>query len=112
MFLDRAPVHCLLHKKHRAACLLSALPPYISRPRRSTGSHRRSVNMSTPNLESEKGVYGNHGNSSSVSAGERRKAALAEIDEASFSWFHAKACIVAGELRLYGTHIIMAADAL
>ncbi|CAD6577238.1 MAG: Inorganic phosphate transporter pho84 [Tremellales sp. Tagirdzhanova-0007] len=52
--------------------------------------------MSTPNLESEKGVYGNHGNSSSVSAGERRKAALAEIDEASFSWFHAKACIVAG----------------
>lgn len=26
----------------------------------------------------------------------RRRAALAEIDEASFSWFHAKACIVAG----------------
>ncbi|AFR93914.1 phosphate:H+ symporter [Cryptococcus neoformans C23] len=31
-----------------------------------------------------------------MSAGERRRAALAEIDEASFSWFHAKACIVAG----------------
>ncbi|WWC99594.1 phosphate:H+ symporter [Kwoniella sp. B9012] len=31
-----------------------------------------------------------------VSAGERRRAALAEIDEAKFSWFHAKACIVAG----------------
>lgn len=32
-----------------------------------------------------------------MSAGERRRAALVEIDEASFSWFHAKACIVAGE---------------
>ncbi|WWC66455.1 phosphate:H+ symporter [Kwoniella pini CBS 10737] len=31
-----------------------------------------------------------------VSAGERRRAALAEVDEAKFSWFHAKACIVAG----------------
>ncbi|KAK1923910.1 putative inorganic phosphate transporter [Papiliotrema laurentii] len=31
-----------------------------------------------------------------MTAGERRKAALAEIDEAKFSWFHAKACIVAG----------------
>lgn len=28
---------------------------------------------------------------------ERRRAALAEIDDAKFSWFHAKACIVAGE---------------
>lgn len=27
---------------------------------------------------------------------ERRRAALAEIDDAKFSWFHAKACIVAG----------------
>ncbi|XAO23305.1 phosphate:H+ symporter [Cryptococcus bacillisporus CA1280] len=32
----------------------------------------------------------------SMSAGERRRAALAEIDEARFSWFHAKACVVAG----------------
>ncbi|WVO19846.1 phosphate:H+ symporter [Cryptococcus decagattii] len=32
----------------------------------------------------------------SMSAGERRRAALAEIDEAKFSWFHAKACVVAG----------------
>ncbi|WWD17991.1 phosphate:H+ symporter [Kwoniella shandongensis] len=31
-----------------------------------------------------------------VSAGERRRAALAEIDEAKFSYFHAKACVVAG----------------
>ncbi|WRT64057.1 phosphate:H+ symporter [Kwoniella shivajii] len=31
-----------------------------------------------------------------VPAADRRRAALAEIDEASFSWFHAKACIVAG----------------
>ncbi|WWC58526.1 phosphate:H+ symporter [Kwoniella dejecticola CBS 10117] len=31
-----------------------------------------------------------------ISAGERRRAALAEVDEAKFSWFHAKACIVAG----------------
>ncbi|WWC86149.1 phosphate:H+ symporter [Kwoniella dendrophila CBS 6074] len=31
-----------------------------------------------------------------VSAGDRRRAALAEIDEAKFSWFHAKACLVAG----------------
>ncbi|ODO07307.1 phosphate:H+ symporter [Cryptococcus wingfieldii CBS 7118] len=31
-----------------------------------------------------------------LSAQERRRAALAEIDEAKFSWFHAKACIVAG----------------
>lgn len=34
----------------------------------------------------------------SMSVGERRRAALAEIDEARFSWFHAKACVVAGEL--------------
>nr|ODN89126.1 phosphate:H+ symporter [Cryptococcus depauperatus CBS 7841] len=34
--------------------------------------------------------------SAAVSASERRRAALAEIDEAKFSWFHAKACIVAG----------------
>jgi len=45
-------------------------------------------------LESEKGVYQDNG---AVSAGARRKAALAEIDEAKFSWFHVKACIVAGE---------------
>ncbi|WVQ85343.1 phosphate:H+ symporter [Cryptococcus sp. DSM 104549] len=32
----------------------------------------------------------------SISAGERRRAALAEIDDAKFSWFHVKACIVAG----------------
>jgi PHS family inorganic phosphate transporter-like MFS transporter len=31
-----------------------------------------------------------------VSPDERRRAALREIDEASFSWFHAKACLVAG----------------
>ncbi|ODN84401.1 phosphate:H+ symporter [Cryptococcus amylolentus CBS 6039] len=31
-----------------------------------------------------------------LSAQERRRAALADIDEAKFSWFHAKACIVAG----------------
>ncbi|WVQ71037.1 phosphate:H+ symporter [Cryptococcus sp. DSM 104548] len=31
-----------------------------------------------------------------LSAQERRRAALADIDEARFSWFHAKACIVAG----------------
>jgi PHS family inorganic phosphate transporter-like MFS transporter len=30
------------------------------------------------------------------SAGERRRAALAEIDNAKFSWFHAKICVVAG----------------
>lgn len=30
------------------------------------------------------------------SAGDRRRAALAEIDEASFSWVHVKACLVAG----------------
>ena len=27
---------------------------------------------------------------------ERRRAALAEVDNAQFSWFHAKVCIVAG----------------
>ncbi|GFZ49947.1 Inorganic phosphate transporter PHO84 [Saitozyma sp. JCM 24511] len=31
-----------------------------------------------------------------ITAGERRRAALVEVDEAKFSWFHAKACIVAG----------------
>ncbi|RSH80816.1 Inorganic phosphate transporter pho84 [Saitozyma podzolica] len=31
-----------------------------------------------------------------ANAGERRRAALVEVDEAKFSWFHAKACIVAG----------------
>ena len=50
--------------------------------------------MSGNNFETEK-VHANM----AVSAGERRKAALAEIDEAKFSWFHAKACVVAGELR-------------
>ncbi|GFZ46219.1 Inorganic phosphate transporter PHO84 [Saitozyma sp. JCM 24511] len=34
--------------------------------------------------------------SAAITAGERRRAALAEVDEAKFSWFHAKACIVAG----------------
>jgi PHS family inorganic phosphate transporter-like MFS transporter len=38
-----------------------------------------------------------HANYASTSAGERRRAALTDIDEAKFSWFHAKACIVAGE---------------
>ncbi|RSH85349.1 Inorganic phosphate transporter pho84 [Saitozyma podzolica] len=42
-------------------------------------------------LEAEKA----HANAA-ITAGERRRAALAEIDEAKFSWFHAKACIVAG----------------
>lgn len=32
-----------------------------------------------------------------ITAQERRRAALAEIDEAHFSWFHVKACLVAGE---------------
>lgn len=30
------------------------------------------------------------------SAGDRRRAALAEIDEAKFGWVHVKACLVAG----------------
>ncbi|EIW69559.1 phosphate:H+ symporter [Tremella mesenterica] len=42
-------------------------------------------------LEGEK-----HHASVAISADERRRAALAEIDEAKFSWFHVKACIVAG----------------
>ncbi|KAK4687221.1 MFS transporter, PHS family, inorganic phosphate transporter, partial [Tremellales sp. Uapishka_1] len=37
-----------------------------------------------------------HANYTANSAGERRRAALAEVDEAKFSWFHVKACIVAG----------------
>lgn len=37
---------------------------------------------------------------------ERRRAALAEIDDAKFSWFHAKACIVAGESNFQITVII------
>lgn len=36
------------------------------------------------------------GAGAAASANERRRAALAEIDESPFSWFHAKACIVAG----------------
>jgi PHS family inorganic phosphate transporter-like MFS transporter len=44
--------------------------------------------------EQDKPVYPTAG--TTMTAGERRKAALAEIDEAKFSWFHAKACIVAG----------------
>lgn len=63
-------------------------------------------------VESEKGNFGQDGNVAAT-AGERRRAALgeidhsqmfqslpepiAEIDEAKFSWFHAKACIVAGQ---------------
>jgi PHS family inorganic phosphate transporter-like MFS transporter len=46
-------------------------------------------------LEAEKA----HANAA-ITAGERRRAALAEVDEAKFSWFHAKACIVAGEWRV------------
>jgi len=34
--------------------------------------------------------------SASRAAAERRRAALAEVDNAKFSWFHAKVCIVAG----------------
>ncbi|KAL1411287.1 hypothetical protein Q8F55_002238 [Vanrija albida] len=41
------------------------------------------------------------GGNAASSAAERRKAALAEIDEAKFSWFHAKACIVAGKSWRY-----------
>ncbi len=51
--------------------------------------------------ENEKVVHDNNGHDNNghgaASAGERRKATLVELDEASFSWFHAKACIVAGE---------------
>lgn len=39
------------------------------------------------------------GTNAASSAAERRRAALSEIDEAKFSWFHAKACIVAGECQ-------------
>lgn len=42
----------------------------------------------------DKQVY--QGGNQAASAGERRRAALEEIDEAKFSWFHVKACIVAG----------------
>lgn len=45
-------------------------------------------------VEAEKPAY--QGATQLPNAGERRRAALAEIDEARFSWFHAKACIVAG----------------
>lgn len=31
-----------------------------------------------------------------LSAGDRRRAALSEIDEAKFGWVHIKACLVAG----------------
>jgi PHS family inorganic phosphate transporter-like MFS transporter len=31
-----------------------------------------------------------------ISAGDRRRAALSEIDEAKFGWVHVKACLVAG----------------
>jgi MFS transporter, PHS family, inorganic phosphate transporter len=34
--------------------------------------------------------------SHSVAVAERRRAALAEVDNAKFSWFHAKVCVVAG----------------
>lgn len=47
--------------------------------------------MSSGSLNNEKGLH-----PSPISANERRRAALTEIDEAKFSWFHAKACIVAG----------------
>lgn len=49
-------------------------------------------------FEGEKAIYG--GGNGTVNADERRRAALAEIDEAKFSWFHAKACIVAGEFSV------------
>ena len=39
---------------------------------------------------------GYQGADAATSANDRRRAALAEIDEAKFSWFHAKACLVAG----------------
>ncbi|ORY32259.1 inorganic phosphate transporter [Naematelia encephala] len=47
-------------------------------------------------LETEKAAYGAESGHVAISASERRRAALTEIDEAKFSWFHAKACIVAG----------------
>ncbi|KAG8707768.1 Inorganic phosphate transporter pho84, partial [Ceratobasidium sp. 395] len=35
-------------------------------------------------------------NAIGMSYDERRRAALREVDEAKFSWFHVKACLVAG----------------
>jgi hypothetical protein len=52
-----------------------------------------SLPSDTPAVEKSVEIA-NHGG---LSAGERRRAALAEVDEAKFSWFHAKACIVAGK---------------
>ena len=65
--------------------------------------------MSSVQLESEKGVYGGGSGNAAVSAGERRQAALAEIDEAKFSWFHVKACIVAGEF-FFSRSLVALAD--
>ncbi|KAG8685332.1 Inorganic phosphate transporter pho84 [Ceratobasidium sp. 394] len=37
-----------------------------------------------------------HANTAGMTYDERRRAALREVDEAKFSWFHVKACLVAG----------------
>jgi PHS family inorganic phosphate transporter-like MFS transporter len=49
---------------------------------------------SDEHVGNDKHVY--QGGNQAASAAERRRAALEEIDEAKFSWFHVKACIVAG----------------
>ena len=46
-------------------------------------------------IEAEKTAY--QGGNAAANASGRRRAALAEIDEAKFSWWHVKACLVAGE---------------
>ncbi|KAG6333503.1 hypothetical protein ID866_5592, partial [Astraeus odoratus] len=45
---------------------------------------------------SEHGSYPEKGHPAALGLNERRRAALAEIDNAPFSWFHIKVCLVAG----------------
>lgn len=49
-----------------------------------------------PDQQSSHGSFHDKGNTAVTVLDERRRAALSEIDNAPFSWFHVKVCLVAG----------------
>lgn len=77
------------YKTQRSARLRTPAPP-------SESPTMSGVQLSPPIDPVEKNAYPDKAAAVVGNPDERRRAALAEIDDAKFSWFHAKACIVAG----------------
>lgn len=74
--------------------LIRQRPCVVRRPPDHKHRYTKMSGHSDEVVGNDKQVY--QGGNQAASAGERRRAALEEIDEAKFSWFHVKACIVAG----------------